>query len=265
MQRWMRAAAVLATTGALAGCANWMLATDDRKLMCRVAVEEKFDAPEFQRHPLSGPTGAVTGAAVGAAEGAAQGLVAGAMQGLVAGAGIGAIIFAPVGAVMGLMCASAAAAHPTADADFQRIAAAAEAGRLKRSLETQLNAPRAQCAGAGTDPPAKAASPDGIVTIDKLTFGMGCLTGKMGYAVIVKWHTSAAATGRALNEGSTVCTMKSYRDVDDWFAYPDRAKDEIEGVLDRTGKQVAVQLLAETGYGGCALRSRENGEIDGGP
>lgn len=265
MARWSRAVAALGVASVLAGCANWMLAPDDRKLLCRVAVEEKFDAPEFQRHPLSGPTGAVTGAAVGAAEGAAQGLVAGAMQGLVAGAGIGAIIFAPVGAVMGLMCASAAAAHPTADADFQRIAAAAEAGRLKRSLETQLNAPRAQCAGAGTDPPAKAASPDGIVTIDKLTFGMGCLTGKMGYAVIVKWHTSAAATGRALNEGSTVCTMKSYRDVDDWFAYPDRAKDEIEGVLDRTGTQVAVQLLAETGYGGCALRSRENGEIDGGP
>ena len=80
-----------------------------------------------------------------------------------------------------------------------------------------------------------------------------------------RWHTSATATGRALNEGSTVCAMKSYRDVDDWFAYPDRAKDEIEGVLDRTGKQVAVQLLAESGYSGCALRGRENGEIVGGP
>ena len=265
MDRWMRAAAALAMTSALAGCANRMLAPDDRKLLCRVAVEEKFDVPEFQLHPLSAPTGAVTGAAVGAAEGAVQGLVAGAMQGFVAGAGIGAIIFAPVGAVMGLMCASAAAAHPTADADFQRIVAAAEAGRLKRSLEAQLNAPRAPCPGPETDPSAKAAPPDGIVTIEKLTFGMDCLTGKMGYAVVVKWHTSAAATGRVLNEGSTACSMKSYRDVDDWFAYPDRAKDEIEGVLAKTGKQVAVQLLAESGYSGCALRGRENGEIVGGP
>ena len=261
----MRVAAAAAMAGLLAGCANWMLAPDDRKLLCRATVEEKFDAPAFQQNPLSAPTGAVTGAAVGAAEGAVQGLVAGAMQGLVAGSGIGAIIFAPVGAVIGVMCASAAAAHPTADADFQRIVAAAGTALLKRSLEAQLNAPRAQCPGAGTDLSAQPAPPDSIVTIDKLTFGMDCLTGKLRYAVIVKWHTSAAATGRALNEGSTVCTMKSYRDVDDWFAHPDRARDEIEGVLARTGKQVAVQLLAETGYSGCVLRGRENGEIVGGP
>ena len=36
-----RIAAAVAMTCLVAGCANWMLAPDDRKLLCRVAVEEK--------------------------------------------------------------------------------------------------------------------------------------------------------------------------------------------------------------------------------
>lgn len=248
-----RAATALAMTGLLAGCANWMLAPDDRTLLCRVEVDEEFGAAEFRPHPLSNPGGAVTGAAGGA------------LQGAIIGWGVGAIVYAPIGAVMGAMCAAAAAAHPTADADFQRILAAVDAGHLKRSLQEALDAPRAECPAAGAEPPARPALPGAVVTLDKLVVGMECLTGKQGYVIFVNWHTAAASTGRRLNEGATSCSMKSFRDVDDWFGYPDRARDEIERALDRTGRQVAVRLLAETGYGGCALRSRENGEIDGGP
>ena len=92
----MRAAAALALTSLLVGCANWMLAPDDRKLLCRVEVDEKFGAAEFMSHPLSNPGGAMTGAAGGA------------LQGAIIGAGVGAIVYAPIGAVMGAMCAAAA-------------------------------------------------------------------------------------------------------------------------------------------------------------
>lgn len=253
MARWTHAAAALAMTSVLAGCANWMLAPGDRNLLCRIEVDEKFDAAEFRPHPLSNPGGALTGAAGGA------------LQGAIIGAGVGAIVYAPIGAVVGAMCAAAAAAHPTADADFQRILGAADAGYLKRSLEAALNAPRGECPAPGAGAQTDAVRPGAVVTLDKLVVGMECLTGKQAYVIVVNWHTAAAGTGRALNQGTTSCTMKSYRDVDDWFAYPDRAREEIERALDKTGRQVAVQVLAETGYGGCALRSRENGEIDGGP
>ena len=253
MARWSRAVAALGVASVLAGCANWMLAPDDRKLLCRVEVDERFGAAEFRPHPLSNPGGAATGAAGGA------------LQGAIIGAGVGAIVYAPIGAVVGAMCAAAAAAHPTADADFQRILRAADAGHLKRSLEAALNAPRAECPAAGAAPQAGAVPPGAVVALDKLVVGMECLTGKQAYLIVVDWHTAAAGPGRTLNQGTTSCTMKSFRDVDDWFAYPDRARDEIEGVLAKTGKQVAVQLLAESGYSGCALRGRENGEIVGGP
>ena len=257
----MRMAAGAAMTCLIAGCADWMLLPDDRKLLCRVAVEERFGTPEFKPNPLSNPGGALVGAGGGALEGALMGAV----QGALLGAGVGAIVLAPLGAMEGAKCAAAAAAHPTANADFQRILGAADAGRLKRSLEAALNAPRAECPSAGASPPADAAPPDAVVTIDKLWVSMPCLTGKQAYGIVASWHTAAARTGRRLNEGSAGCAITSSRSVDDWFAYPDRAREEIERALEKTGRHVAVQLLAESGYTTCALGPREIDEAAGGP
>ncbi len=227
----------------LSACATALLAPDDRKQVCEVRVDETFGSPVFHPNPASIPTGA----AVGAAEGALQGLWAG---------GYGAIVGIPLGAAIGGLygaaCSAASVSHPDAEANFQRILQAAEAGSLKRSMEAELNVPRAGCVKPALDPPATV-EPDTIVEVRKVDVTMGCLFGKQEYWITVDWKVTTAAGNRVLAETTTRCSQKSSRGVDEWFAAPDQARVEVERVLGKVGQRMAEELLSPMRLPECAF------------
>jgi hypothetical protein len=165
-------AAAMIGAGFLSACTPALLAPDDRKQMCAVRVDEMFGSPVFAPNPLSSPAGAVVGAA------------AGTLWALPYIVGPQPIILFPLGAVAGAtagaVCAAASRSHPDADVKLQTIFAAAAPGSLKRAMEAELNAPRAECARAPADP-AMAVLPDTIVEVRKVEITTGCLFGKMEY------------------------------------------------------------------------------------
>ncbi len=131
------------------------------------------------------------------------------------------------GATRGAACAAASQSHPNAEADFEKILKAADAGKLTQALEADLNAPREGCASAQAGASA-APVPDTIIEIEKVDAGMGCAIGKQEFWISVKWRALVAGNRRVLAEAATRSGQKSFLDVDDWFADPDRARLEIE-------------------------------------
>jgi hypothetical protein len=250
--RWkaiLPAVAVLA--GFLASCAAPLLTPDERKQVCHVAVKEKFSAPEFRPNPLSSPAGGLAGAGAGALMGLQGGPLA------ILPVPIGAV----VGAASGAVCAAAGIDHPTADADFQGLLRACDIGVLAGTVETALNAPRSECIpGPGAD--ATPAQHDSVVEIEKIQMGMGCLYGQMEYGIAVEWRTVNLRSGKELNSTATRCAVKSFHDVDAWFADRGRAQAEIESALAATGRRMALQLLTQDVLRGeCRLQANEAGEI----
>jgi hypothetical protein len=239
-------AAVTAVAFLLTACAVPLLAPEDRKQVCEVAVVEKFAAPVFHANVLAGPAGGLAGAGGGA------------LQGLIGGFP-GAIVTVPLGAliggVAGTTCAAAGMSHPDAETDFGTFLRAANASALKLALEAEMNAPRAECSRPRTT------SPDAAIEIEKLAAGMGCAFGQHSYWVEVQWRTTIAATGRQLNWTTTRCAQTSFRTVDDWFTDPERARAEIEHVFAATGRRMAAQLLAKDMPYECKLRSDAAGEV----
>jgi hypothetical protein len=157
------------------------------------------------------------------------------------------IITVPVGvlygATRGAACAAASESHPNAEADFEKILKAADASKLMRTLEADLNAPREGC--AATQAGASVAPvPDTIIEIEKVDVRMGCAIGKQEYWISVKWRALVAANRRVLVETTTRCSQKSFLDVDDWFADPDRARLEVENVMESIGRRMASGLLS---------------------
>jgi hypothetical protein len=240
--------------GLLAACAHPLLTPDERKQVCQGIVDEKFGAPVFQPNVFSSPAGGLVGAGTGA------------LAGLQASGGtFAALVTVPIGAAIGAVggtaCAAASMAHSTADADFADLLRAADAGALTRTVESTLNAPRADCSpapGAG----ANTTEPDSVIEIEKIHAGMGCLLGRMEYWVAVDWRTVSLRSWKVLNSTATRCTVTSFRDVDAWFAHRGRAQAEIEGVLAAIGRRMVLQLLAEDVYSvECKLASDEAGEV----
>ena len=146
-------------------------------------------------------------------------------------------------------------AHPNAETDFVRFLHAADAGALKRALEEEMNAPRAECR------PPRTVGPDAFIEIEKLDAGMGCPIGQQTYWIAVQWRTTMAATGRQLNWTLTRCALTSSRTVDDWFADPETARAEIENAFSMAGRRIAAQLLAKEMPYECALRSDAAGAV----
>ncbi len=251
MQSWVLFATAAVISGILAAC-HPLLAPDDRKDASRVAVEENFGSPVFHANVLSGPAGGLAGAGGGA------------LWGLMYGLGPQALVTVPIGALVGVVqagvCQAAGQNHPTADADFERFLIAADAGVLKRTLEADLNGPRAQCGQGRTDDSATV-SPETIIAIEKIIFEMGCAFGQQQYQMAVQWRTLNAHTRNVLHSTTTTCRLRSFRSVDDWFANPGQATAEIERVLTRTGRQMAALLVSESLAYGCSLRSLETGEV----
>jgi hypothetical protein len=55
--------------------------------------------------------------------------------------------------------------------------------------------------------------------------------------------------------------VSSLRSVDDWFADPGYARTEIEHLLEKAGRRVAVDVLNPSAPGRCVYRSRDDGEL----
>ena len=166
------------TIGLVGACASPLLAPDDRKYVCQVAVDRKFGSPVVHPNPFSSPTGGLTGAAGGALMGLAVFPIPPSW-----------IITVPVGAVYGATrgaaCAAASQSHPKAEADFETILKAADASKLMRTLGADLNAPREGCASAQAGASA-APVPDTIIEIEQVDAGMGCAIGKQEFWISVK-------------------------------------------------------------------------------
>jgi hypothetical protein len=221
---------VAAVTLLLTACGVPLLAPDDRKQVCRFTVVEKFEAPVFHENVLAGPAGGL----VGAGGGALQGLVGG-FPGAVVTVPLGALI----GAVAGTTCAAAGMSHPDAESDFAHFLQAADVAALKHALESDLNAPRAECSQP------RAGGADATIEIEKIDAGMGCSFGRQEYWIAVQWRTTLAATGRQLNWTTTRFEQKSPLAVDDWFNDSARARAELEQAFAATGRRMAAQLLGQ--------------------
>ena len=244
--------AVAVMIGLVTGCAVPLLTPDERKEACQFVVEWKFGSPDFKPNPLSNPVGGLAGAGLGA------------MQGLFYGTG--SIVAVPIGAVVGAFagtaCATAALTHPTADADFESLLRAAGVDALTSTLESELNAPRADC-GQGLEGVALTRSPDTVIEIAKIAVSRGCLFGKMNYWIGVEWRAVNQRTGKELCSTATRCTVTSFRNVDAWFADRGRAQAEIESALAATGRRIAQRLLThDVLQGECQLQSNEAGEVN---
>ena len=245
------AAAVLIAL--LTACAVPLLSSGERKEVCQVVVEGRFGSPKFQPNVLSNPAGGLTGAGVGA------------LGGLSFAPNILMIFTVPIGAAIGAAggsaCAVASAAHPTADADFTDILLAADASALARAVEAGFNAPRVECSPSRAVR-TSAAGPDGVVEIEKLRVGMGCLLGRMEYWIAVDWRTVNLRSRKELNSTTTRCAFTANLDVDDWFADRARAQKEIEAVLEATGRRMVLQLLSDDVLRGeCRLQSNAAGAV----
>jgi hypothetical protein len=128
-------------------------------------------------------------------------------------------------------------------------------------MALELAAPRAECPPTTADAPA-GARPDAVVEIEKIESRMACLLGKQEYAVAVHWRVVSTRNGRVLAASETVCSVTSLRSVGDWFADPGYAQAEIERLLEKAGRRVAVSLLGPVTPGRCVYRSREDGELE---
>jgi len=236
----------------LPGCAPMSsLSPGDRAQLCRIEVDTRLPQPVFVANPLSTESGAVTGAG------------AGAVQGLLTGpAAIVAVPFYLIfGAGVGAACAEGASRYPSANADYQRILGAANIGVLKQAVELELAAARAECRPATADTPPSV-RPDALVEIEKIESGMACLRGKQEYAVAVHWRVVSTSSGRVLAASETVCSVTSFRSIGDWFADPGYAQAEIERLLEKAGRRVAVSLLGPVTPGRCVYRSRDDGQLE---
>lgn len=214
----------------MAGCASPVVRPDDRAEACRIVVEERFDGAASQANSLSSAAGPLSGAG--------QGLVVGALAG-------GPLFFitAPAGAVLGgaigAACASAAAGHPDAQAQFERWLSEADVHALKRSLEEALEKPRPECRGAPRE------GHDAVLRIEKIEARMGCLQGRPEFRIMVTWRTIVLKDATALNSTTTIHSHTSTRDLDAWFSDPAQGRREIEGVFGDIGREIASQFVGD--------------------
>jgi hypothetical protein len=251
MRPFAAVASAMAAVGLLASCATPFLSSEDRKQVCSVEVHEKFGPPIVVANVLSNAAGGLVGAGGGALVGLTAGYLA------ILGVPLGALI----GAGHGAACAVASQMHPTAETDFERLLRTADASVLKRALEADVNAPRAECSTARAEGPSNAAA-DTVIDIEKVEAGMGCLYGQQEYWISVQWRAISVKTGRVLKSATTRCTQLTLRSIEDWFASRDQARAEIDRALARTGQRMAMELLALDSLAQCQFEAHESGELE---
>lgn len=231
----------------LAACASEQLSPEDRAPFCPVIVESKFERPALHPNAFADPAGGPLRAMAG---GAGASLM------------VGTFYAAPIGAIFGLgyglACATAAASHPAADADFERIFRAAfDTDAFGRSLAAGLNGRPPEC---GQTANGFARPPRTIVEIEAFDVMMGCAFGVQEYRIAARWR-SVSPDAKVLAQRTTLCAQASQHDVDAWFADPERARKEVERALARMGERVAVEVIAPRGLPECRFRSTESGDV----
>lgn len=236
----------------VAGCAPMpSLSPGDRAQLCRIEVDARLPQPVFVANPMS------------TASGASSGFASGVLLGLATGpaAIVGVPFYAIFGASAGAACAEGASRYPSANADYERILKAADIGLLKQAVEFELAKERAECRPA-TARATSGAPPDAIVEVEKIESGMACLHGKQEYAIAVRWRVVGTRSGRVLAASEKVCSVTSFRSVGDWLADPAYAQAEIERLLEKAGRQIAVSVLGPVSPGRCVFRSSADGRLE---
>jgi hypothetical protein len=170
----------------------------------------------------------------------------GALQGL-RGGWPGFVLTVPIGAiggaVYGTLCAVESTNFPNADADFQQMLQATNAGLLKTEIETLMNSPRAECTAPDL-PDERRRPPGAVVTIQKISAGMGCLNGKQNFWVEVRWRTAIAKSSFKWDT-TTKVQRTSPLEVAEWFARPDEARAEMEQVFVEIAKDMSYRLTVK--------------------
>ena len=251
---WKLAIALMGV-GALSACTRGLLEPDYSKHLCHIAVEEKFEtATPLHPQELNGGDAAI-GGAVGTLPWSI--LVPPLLP-------LGAVVVAPIAALLeagtGIECVAAMVKYPNAQTEFQEILMAVDSNSLKRALEKALNAPSDRCARPSNGSAALAT--DAIVEIKKIGVTMTCAFGKRKYWIDVKWRATSPTGKPLFRDTTTSCVQTSLWGVGEWSTNRDRAREEMERVLSKTGQHMAVELLSEERRFECAFRSVETGEIE---
>ena len=235
---------VLLALGGISACTPTLLGSGEREAICRVVVEEQYQAVDIQANPVANPAG---GSLVGAGSAALIAL------GIVALNPI-AVIQGAVGVAAGLGCGAAGAARPNAETDFREIVVMADRGALKRALEAELVARRPACRNV---PEGGIALPDTVIQVESVVLTMGCPTGRQAYYITVKWRAMSATSRKVLTESTTRCMQVSAKDVDTWSADAEHARAEVNGALARTGQRIAAELLGADKWSDCRFQPDE--------
>ncbi len=231
----------------LAGCVSTSLSPSDRAHLSRIEVDAKLPQPVAMVHPLLTESGVATGIAYGV-------LLTLAAPPLV-------IVGAIAGARAPAACAESFSRYPSANADYARILGTADVGLLKQAVELELADAGVGWRPSAADSPASA-RPDAIVEIEKIESLMACPEEQQRFAIEVHWRVVSTKSGRVLAASKTVCAVTSFRSVGDWLADPGYAKAEIERLLEKAGRHVAVSLLGPVTPGRCVYRSRADGHLE---
>ena len=244
MRRSAIASGMLFALAGISACTPVLLGQGEHPTICRVGVEELFQAIDVQANPVANPAG---GSLVGAGSAAlvALGLVT--LNPLVA-------IQGAAGAAAGLACGAAGAAHPNAEAEFREIVVMADRGALKRALKAELVAQRPACRKV---PEVAMALPDTVIQVESVVLTMGCPTGQQTYNVTVKWRAMSATSRKVLAESTTRCLQVSAKDVDTWSVDAERARAEVNGAVARTGQRIAAELLGADKWAPCKFQPDE--------
>ena len=108
-------------------------------------------------------------------------------------------------------CDPARLVRPGAQLEFELVLRTADAQALARALKSALDAPRGKCASPrasrGHD-----TGPDGRLEIEEVSVAAGCLYGRMGYRVDVRWVLRNAGSGdRWPRRPRSACSSLSVR------------------------------------------------------
>jgi len=238
------AGTVLLALGGISACTPTLLGSGEREAICRVDVEEQFNAVDVQANPVADPAG---GAVFGAGSAALIALGVIALNPL-------AVIQGAVGVAAGLGCGAAGAAHPNADTDFREIVVMADRGALKRAIEAEFVAPRPACRNVSEGAMALL---DTVIQVESVVLTMGCPAGRQAYNITVKWRAVSAIDRKVLTESTTRCIQVSAKDVDTWSVDAEHARAEVNGALARTGQRIAAELLGADKWAACKFQPDE--------
>jgi hypothetical protein len=158
----------------------------------------------------------------------------------------GALLGAFVGIVGYQQCLAEMRRVPTAEIDFENIVKSADAGSLKRFMLAELDAQRPECAQVRRS--ETGAAPDAVIEITKLVFERSCGDKTQIYEVSLHWRVVTMrpdGSGDVHGPRETRFVQISSRGLEAWSASPDRARLEIERVMERIAQWFVRELTTK--------------------